>query len=1617
MTKRGKRRLMILVVLFIAAIGGVWGLRKFRHYQYEQQLISQRAEGLEMLARGDLTDEELDQAILYVGSYVRSDLAGDDAEAFLGFAALRVQRPLPGNAHISGAYAAYASVLDMGAVLTQAQEVEALEGIVVYAPMIEFNAEAAAAAADLILNHDRDTDPEILESAFIAANRLETSVPLDRIAEHLDRRPPPAEGEIRGRLDRWGRARIIADALIALEPESIPRRIARLKIDQNDDLSPTSQLATIDGWIAEWIARDGADGRMHLLKAFTQTSLRQLEPASATILEAADRGASDPIILSDMLGALRSIGAGSGNEVAHREREIALLVSTIENHPNEVWPWERRVWWSVRTANVGGAMAQLRGEPTPLIATNPRSESTALQAIDIPEARPIPAEIIDHPMIRRWEALAGLLRNDMAMIENGLPALKAFAASPDAVRLVRSAAGEAAAGGAGPRLPDIMTEDPAAAVAAEAMTDSQDAASSGDRRIQSILDDLVQVAEAFVEPDALTQVPEEDEAGDPVIEAIGRLRLAATDALSGNAGTLLVAPPAFMVDLLEGRVLRARGDESAAADRLREAANGWVAARLELASLYAGLADHDERVQVLADLAPGRVPAALQNEWIARAILASLDRSEAQSLDSRVLMPGGRIWDRVELSRQLHELTQWSPIGPVLYARSLAMDGMIAEVDKLAEDAIVAADPATPDPEVGLRPTPAVLYQLGETVRQLGREAASEALLRSAAERLAELPDGAGPSLGIDDPEFLSLQIQDGLAKLSGDLDAQIWINEQLAERMSGTQSEIVRWNAMAARIRQGGDEAIQALAEATELAESTNDLALLSAMLRSPAMWSPPRAAIGKNEALDIAPYRNAVDIASSRLLALSPPNAEQPRVMRALYLVTYDRANGQKQAEALDLLDQAEDLRNELSPDAAYLKALVFSNLGGKDREIVGILAEVVDRRPGDARTYGLLLPALRRTGDRETLGRIVRRMQTIFGDRPDMQPMIMASLLENDDVDGALAFFREHPDRFAPSASSLLASQLLQAGRIDEAADVAAQSGASPDASTTDLRRVAIVEGRALGSDVARERLTERLIGRSDRDVAAANAAFDLFVVGRDDAGSKQRALKVASDALKTSPGDAELFQLAMSAAEGLPDLSTAASTMKDLVLSQAPHLEHSDLVDGIVAIAMQATPLESLPESARSFVAESIANSGGVLARQRLAARVDALMQQAPGERERPTRQEVDDAVRTAERNPSDAKVWVFAIRLAEFSQLDGLLREVASQAFTEGPATAEVALSAFGSSQSVGENGTAATAGRLWVSRSPAPAIRPRLNVGGFLLATNQAEDARAVVGPLLDLDPVAITPAEANAAREIHLRAVARSDERTFELQLDEAIDSDLELSRLAKIVVDAPLALAREALTRLETQIPGPRDLVGLGEAWTILGVRHEDSTALDKAIELVSPLMDSDVRIGAVLVQAQVAAARGDDVEAERWYREALVQSPGNAVIRNNLAATLVVAGRNCSEAVELTQGSVADLIKQGEAVRARNRLVEAALRGTMAEALACVGDADEAMAQATLAVKLAPSNPSILAALAIAQKVSGSESLALATARDVREQIEATQWPLESAGVIRLLEQYEL
>jgi tetratricopeptide (TPR) repeat protein len=316
LSRRGKRRLLLVAGLVLAALLGAVGFKTIRRAQQARLFTAARADGIAAYEAGDL-----EQAIDRLSYYIQND--NRDVEVLLAFGDARAKVPMANGRHITDAIGIYKHVLT---VLDEEPE--------------QPDREARQAGS---MRH-------LLDLYGIAGLRFEQVELADRVLAGDPDDLHALEARAYARLIDRNLDGALEDTrhLATLQPEDITWRQLELEIMRRDGRPPAEMLERIEQWMDE----DGEDGRYHVLKAGLLAGGGRPDTAREVMEVAAERGAGSLKVLELMVQMLDELGM--------RDRARTVIDDAKRRFPNEPWVRQAMVQRLWQAGHLAEAAAELQ---------------------------------------------------------------------------------------------------------------------------------------------------------------------------------------------------------------------------------------------------------------------------------------------------------------------------------------------------------------------------------------------------------------------------------------------------------------------------------------------------------------------------------------------------------------------------------------------------------------------------------------------------------------------------------------------------------------------------------------------------------------------------------------------------------------------------------------------------------------------------------------------------------------------------------------------------------------------------------------------------------------------------------------------------------------------------------------------------------------------------------------------------------------------------------------------------------------------------------------------------------------------------------------------------------
>jgi tetratricopeptide (TPR) repeat protein len=293
LSRRGKRRFVLVLTVGILLVLSAIGFRTIRSAQQTRLFDTAREAGLEAFARKDL-ETTIDELSYYLQHDNR------DVEVLLAFADARAKVPMANGQHLIDAVGLYKqslNVLDADSTLPQrAERVDlVLRRLVELYGLLGMRFELKQTAERILTSSPDDVD-------VLAARAM---------ARIVDRELDTAYAD--------------AQRLSELEPDGIRWRQLQLEImrRRGDD---AAQLLDV---IEQWMKTRASDGRYHVLKAGLLASVGREAEARQVVAEGAERGANSLPALEMLVDML--------DELSLRDVADDVINRVQQQFPQEQW--------------------------------------------------------------------------------------------------------------------------------------------------------------------------------------------------------------------------------------------------------------------------------------------------------------------------------------------------------------------------------------------------------------------------------------------------------------------------------------------------------------------------------------------------------------------------------------------------------------------------------------------------------------------------------------------------------------------------------------------------------------------------------------------------------------------------------------------------------------------------------------------------------------------------------------------------------------------------------------------------------------------------------------------------------------------------------------------------------------------------------------------------------------------------------------------------------------------------------------------------------------------------------------------------------------------------------
>jgi len=293
MTKRGRRRLLVLFAIVAVLVGGVYAYKSLRAVSRARVAEQSREQGMALYEQG-----EYEKAMPLLSSAVARDKK--DLEALLAFGDCRTRISTPNGRHLKEGVAIYRQALSL-----DPDNLEALEHL-------------------LELYHRVGYRVEGIE----IADRI-----LERRPEHVDAWAAKLASALFN--SEFDKAIEYATRLSEIDPGNIVWRAYHVRALRAQGATYEELIEQCESWVESW---DG-DGRFHLFQAQLAADVGDRERARELLRQAVERGADSEQVLNSMLMTL--------DLLAMHEHATTLIASCRKKYPDKSWVFEaavRRQW-------------------------------------------------------------------------------------------------------------------------------------------------------------------------------------------------------------------------------------------------------------------------------------------------------------------------------------------------------------------------------------------------------------------------------------------------------------------------------------------------------------------------------------------------------------------------------------------------------------------------------------------------------------------------------------------------------------------------------------------------------------------------------------------------------------------------------------------------------------------------------------------------------------------------------------------------------------------------------------------------------------------------------------------------------------------------------------------------------------------------------------------------------------------------------------------------------------------------------------------------------------------------------------------------------------------------
>ncbi len=713
---------------------------------------------------------------------------------------------------------------------------------------------------------------------------------------------------------------------------------------------------------------------------------------------------------------------------------------------------------------------------------------------------------------------------------------------------------------------------------------------------------------------------------------------------------------------------------------------------------------------------------------------------------------------------------------------------------------------------------------------------------------------------------------------------------------------------------------------------------------------------------------------------------NAQQVRLAEANYLMRYKSDNEADLARAMVQINSV----LEESPDSlAALTLLANASLLGErpsiERAIVN-LQRAVERYPGATTLYPVFIDLLQRQGDFATAERYLDRFAALAERQPRWQHEEIRLLRAQGNFERALikasSMINEHSETTDQLA---LANLYRRSGRTEQAGEIFGRLLATSNPSGLVIERAA--EFYALSGDV--ERAEQLLHSYTPADGEGCRKELLLGRFAMQYGNPAQAAAHLESAARSNPESRAVQYELARH------HLST----------------EQYRKAHDIAMAALRADPMHRglrtvLALSTIRMDAETQAQTikfwNGLQSDDDALLETLALLQSVRFEdgRAQPTGKDIDAARDLASRNGAFLPSWMLAISLMADSGRTNDAIDMARRAVGRFPTEPQVARWATSMLMSAGRWQEALMEAQEWRRRTLDDPIDADVAMTTILLKLDRSLDAFAQI----EAHGMRIVDQRTRRPGRVGpwLSALLANDKWTQASELAHMLVAEDARWRSLWMQLSAVMTpeQAYDALANVEQHIAEAQSYLELALAWNSLAGRTSEMSYYARADALVvrAAELDASLQTEVLVTRGMIAQGKGEDVLAERYYRQVIERDPDNVTTLNNLAFLLVRNGRRFEQALPIIEHAVSLMPEHPD------------LLDTKGQVLLGLGQLDTAAETLAKARSLRPRDMNIGLNLAEALIEQGTLREASFVLEDVGAELELT-WPRDDAIQQRL------